>query len=122
MDRIDPHQHPISAQELLAHLICERLVINCRLGLDAEIGKLLENPVKAIIVWCRGSSRFGIAAPQDCNIEGLLVWIASVHATLLAWRVTQSLDGRLTGCLLDPPVMLSALCTTDNPDPSRNLK
>src|SRR5215471_5646492 len=115
MDRIDPHKHPISAQQLVAHLVRERLVINCRLGLDAEIGKLLENPVKAIIVWCRGSSRFGIAAPQDYNFKGLRVWIASVHATRLAWRVAQSLDGRLMGCLLDPAIMLSAPHMTDNP-------
>jgi hypothetical protein len=37
-----------------------------------------------------------------------------VHATLLAWRVAQSLDGRLTGCLLDPAVILSAPHMADN--------
>src|SRR5438309_11681105 len=73
-----------------------------------------EDPVKAIVLWCGGPSRFGIAAPEDCDFVGLRVRLTSVHATLLAWRVAQSLDGRLTGCLLDPVAMLSAFPTADN--------
>ena len=49
LDRIDPDKHPVGAQELLAHLIGEGLVVDRRLGIDADGGKLLENPVKAIV-------------------------------------------------------------------------
>jgi hypothetical protein len=33
VDRIDPHKYPIGAQELLAHLLGERLIIDRRLGM-----------------------------------------------------------------------------------------
>ena len=50
MDRIDPNKQPISRQELLAHLVAEFLVIDRRLGIDADSGKLLKKPVKAIVL------------------------------------------------------------------------
>ena len=115
MYRIDPHKHAVGSQELLAYLVGELLVIDRRLGMDADSGKLLEDPVKAIVLRCGGSPGCGIAAPKDCDFVGLLVGITSVHATLLAWRVAQSLDERLTGCLLDPTVMLSVPHMADNP-------
>src|SRR6516162_3175425 len=114
---IDPHKHSISCQELFAHLVGELLVIDRRFGMDADIGKLLKDPVKPIVLGCADVSGFGIATPHDCDFEGLLFQAASLHASLLAWRVAQSLDGRLTGCLLDPAAMLSALHVADNPDP-----
>ena len=110
MDRIDPHEHPVGRMELLAYLVGKRLVIDRRLGIDADSGKLLEDPEKTIILLCRGASGLGITAPENCDTVGS----ASVHATLLAWRVAQSLDGRLTGCLLDPGAMLSACQSADN--------
>jgi hypothetical protein len=45
-------------------------------------GKLLEDPVKAIVLWGGGVPCFGIAAPEDCDFVGFQ--IASVHASLLA--------------------------------------
>jgi hypothetical protein len=65
-------------------------------------GKLLKDPVKAIVLWYGGLSGFGIAAPEDCDFVGIRAQAASLHATLLAWRVAQSLDGRLTGHLPCP--------------------
>src|SRR6516162_4344072 len=114
MYRIDPYEHPIGRQELLAHLAGEFLVVHRRLGMDADSGKLLENPGKAIILWGGGAPGLGIATPQNSNFVRVRVWVGSVHATLLAWRVAQSLDGCLTGCLLDPAAMLSAPYTADN--------
>ena len=108
MERIDPHEHAVSRQELLAYIVGELLVIDRRLGIDADLGKLFEDPLKAVVLWCGGLSGCSIAAPQDADFVGFRVRFASVHATLLAWRVAQSLDGRLTGCLLDPAAILSA--------------
>ena len=51
LDRIDPHEHPICAEELLAHLVGEGLVVDRWLGIDADGGKLLENPVEPIVLW-----------------------------------------------------------------------
>jgi hypothetical protein len=71
LDRIDPHEHPICAQELLAHLVGEGLIVDRRLGIDADGGKLLEDPVKAIVLWGRGLPGFGIATPEDRDpLEG----------------------------------------------------
>lgn len=115
MDGIDPHQYPVSRQKLRAHRVGKLLVIDGRLGMDAGGGKLLEDPVKTIVLWSGGLPGCGIAAPQDRYFVRLRVWFASVHAALLAERVARSLDARLTGCLLDPAAMLSTLATADNP-------
>src|SRR6516162_6223040 len=117
MYRIDPHKHPVGSQELLAYLVGELLVIDCRLGMDADSGKLLEDPVKAIVLRCGGSPGCGIAAPKDCDFVGLLVGITSVHATLLAWRVAQSLDERLTGACSTPRSCYPFLTWLTIPDP-----
>src|SRR6516165_5517334 len=84
--------------------------------MDAGSGELLEDPVEAVVLWCSSLPGFGIAAPQDCDFVGLWVRITSVHATLLAWRVAQSLDGCLKGCLLDPVAILFTRSMADNPD------
>jgi hypothetical protein len=49
-DRIDPHQYPISSQELLAYLAGELLVVDGRLGMDPDNSKLLEDAVEP---WAR---------------------------------------------------------------------
>jgi hypothetical protein len=70
---IDPHKYTISRQELLAHLLGELFIIDRRFGMDADSGKLFEDPVKAIVLWCGGVSGFGIAAPEDsdyCKASG----------------------------------------------------
>src|SRR5262249_36319562 len=72
MDRIDPHKHPICAQELLAHLVGERLVVDRRLGIDADSGKLLEDPVEPIVPWSGGLPGFGIATPEERGRGGFL--------------------------------------------------
>src|SRR5262249_53958669 len=72
LDRIDPHKHPIGAQELLAHLAGEGLVVDRRLGIDADGGKFLEDPVKAIVLWGGGLPGFGIATPEDRDLESFL--------------------------------------------------
>jgi hypothetical protein len=93
MDRINPHEHAINREELLAHLVGKLLVIDRRLGMDAGRGKLLEDPVKAIVLWGSGSPGFGITAPEDCDLVGLRARISSVHTTLLAWRVRRAWTG-----------------------------
>jgi hypothetical protein len=80
-----------------------------------HLGSTRAEPVAMRTAGNREGFGFGIAAPEHCDLVGLLVRIASPHATLLAWRVAQSLDGRLTGCLLDPAFVLSALHMADNP-------
>src|SRR5215469_10675077 len=84
MYRIDPHQHSIGCQELLTHLLGELLVVDRRFGLDADSGEFLKDPVKAIVLWCGGVPGSGIAAPQDCDFEGLWLQAASLHASLPA--------------------------------------
>ena len=72
MDRIDPHEHSVCFQELLAHLVGESLIVDRRLGIDAEGGKLLEDTVKTIVLRGGGLPEFGIATPEDRDLRGFL--------------------------------------------------
>ena len=104
MYRIDPHEHPIGRQELLAHLAGEFLVVHRRLGMDADSGKLLENPEKAIVLWGGGSPSLGIAGRMAILWGfGLELRPCMRHSSLGEWR--RAWTGRLTGCLLDPVVI-----------------
>jgi hypothetical protein len=62
---IDPDKYAIGAKQLLAHLVREVLVIDGRLGMDADGGKLFENTVEAIVRRRRGLPRFEIATPKN---------------------------------------------------------
>jgi hypothetical protein len=66
-ERIDPHQHTVCCEKLLMHFVGECLVKNRRLSANAEQREFLEDPVIAIILWRRGSSRFAIAAAENRN-------------------------------------------------------
>ena len=82
MDRIDPHQHAIGRQQLLAHLAGEVVVVDRRLGIDAQRRQLFENAVKAIVLRGRGSPRLAIAAPDNRYPIGLYLshivsWVSS---------------------------------------------
>src|SRR5215469_8614710 len=94
LDRIDPDEHPICAQELLADLVGEGLVVDRRLGIDADGGKLLENPVKAIVPWCGGLPGFGITTPEDRDLEGFLSGHFRLLLAKLAFRARSSRPGR----------------------------
>ena len=59
------HEHAINGQELLAHLTGDVVVINRRLGVNAECRQLLEYAVKAIVLGSCGSHRLAIAAPKS---------------------------------------------------------
>ena len=48
VDRIDPDEHAIRAKQLLAYLVREVLVINGRLGMDADGGELT-SPGRALL-------------------------------------------------------------------------
>ena len=61
--RIDPDEDTVHAEQLRPHLIGEVLVIDRRLGRDAERRQLLEYTVIAIVLRSRGLSRVAIAAP-----------------------------------------------------------
>src|SRR2546423_1522410 len=61
--RIDPDEDTVHAEQLRPHLIGEVLVIDRRLGRDAERRQLLEYAVIAIVLRSRGLSRVAIAAP-----------------------------------------------------------
>ena len=87
---VNPDEHTIDRQELLADLVGKILVINRGLGVDAECRELLEDTVIAIVLRGRGLSRLAIAGPQNRNAEGF--GIRHLNA-LLAGREAQSLDG-----------------------------
>src|ERR1700757_2797981 len=73
MDRIDPDEHAIGAKQLSAHLVCEVLVIDGRLGMDADRGELFENAVKSIAHRRRITARFAIATPKNCDFKAFLL-------------------------------------------------
>src|SRR5947207_490344 len=67
MDWIDPYEHPINRQKLLAHLVGDVVGINRRLGVNSKSGELFEHAVIASVLRGRGSPRLAIAAPEDCD-------------------------------------------------------
>jgi hypothetical protein len=73
VNRIDPDKHAIDAKQLLAHLVREVLVIDGRLGMDADGGKLFENTVEAVVGRGRGLPRFEITTPKNCDPEVILL-------------------------------------------------
>src|SRR5215472_7728717 len=73
VDRIDPDEHAIGAKQLLAHLIREVLVIDGRLGTDADRGELFEDAVEAVVRRRRGLPRFEIATPKNCDFKVFLI-------------------------------------------------
>ena len=67
LDRIDPHEHAINRQKLPANLVCHVLVVDRRLGIDADRRQLFEDTVKAIVLRSCGAPCLAITAPQNCN-------------------------------------------------------
>ena len=65
MDRIDPDQHAVDRQQLLADLVDDVVVVNRGLGVDAERGQLLEDAMEAIVLRCRCPPRLMVAAPEQ---------------------------------------------------------
>ena len=73
VDRIDPDKYSIGAKQLLAYLAREFLVIDGRLGMDADGRELFENTVKTVVRRCRVAARFAIAAPKDSDLKVFLL-------------------------------------------------
>jgi hypothetical protein len=64
VNRINPDQHPVHLQKLLAHLAGDIVSINRRLRLNAERGQLLEDPMEAIVRGRRVATGLGISTPK----------------------------------------------------------
>jgi hypothetical protein len=73
MDGIDPDQHAIRRQELRAHFIRERLVVNRGRRVDAERGELFEDAIEAVVPRRYATAYLGIAAPKDRDLVGFLL-------------------------------------------------
>src|SRR5438477_9090053 len=72
VDWIDPDEHAIGAKQLLAYLVREVLVINGRLGMDADGGELFEDAVEAVVRRRRVAARLEIATPKNCDFKAFL--------------------------------------------------
>ena len=64
LQRIDPYQHTVHRQKLIANLVRKFLVENCRLGVKTNRGEFLEHATKAIVLWRRRASSLAITAPD----------------------------------------------------------
>ena len=67
VDWIDPHEHSINSQKLLAHLVGYVIGIERRLGMNAKCRQLFEDAVIAIVLGRSGSPCLAIAAPENCD-------------------------------------------------------
>jgi hypothetical protein len=65
VDWIDPHEHSINSQKLLAHLVGYVIGIKRRLGMNAKCRQLFEDAVIAIVLRSRGSPTLAITAPEN---------------------------------------------------------
>jgi len=65
VDRIDPNEHAVNLQKLLAHLIHNLVGVNRRLGIDAKRAQLFEDPMKSVVPGSRGPPGFTITPPED---------------------------------------------------------
>ena len=68
--RIDPDEHAVELQELLAHLERQIVGVDRRLGANAERGQRLEDVAEFVVVGRRVASRLTIAAPQQRSLAG----------------------------------------------------
>jgi len=83
VDRIDPDQHTIDDQQLLADLIGEFLVVDRRLRIDADRGQFLEDAMKAIVLRRCRAACFGVTTPQDRDLGAFGARFMFRHATFL---------------------------------------
>src|SRR6266851_9949282 len=86
MERIDPHEHAINRQKLLAHLAHEVLVKNRWLGMNAKCRQLFKDAMKAIVLRCCGAPGVAIVAPDDCNPIGFYRGHIACPISSLAYR------------------------------------
>jgi hypothetical protein len=97
MDWIDPHEHSINCQKLLAHLVSDVVVINRRLGVNAECCQLFEDAVKTVVLRGCGSPSLAIAAPEDRDFIVLYIsHIVSLGSPRDRARRTSTTDGAVT--------------------------
>ena len=68
VERIDPHEHAVDREQLVAHLVGESLVEHGRLGVDAGPLQLLEHGAIAIVVRRRRKARRAVAAPDHRDL------------------------------------------------------
>ena len=73
MDRIDPHEHAVRREELLAHLVGEFLVIDRGLGVDAGRLQFFEDAMEAVVLRRCVAPGLRIAAPDDRDFIGLVM-------------------------------------------------
>ncbi len=69
-DRIDPHQHAVLAQELVADLLDHLFREDRRFGDHAKIGQSLEDRAEAVVVDGRGRAGLAVAAPEQRYPDG----------------------------------------------------
>ena len=69
MDRIDPDEDAVGVQQLRAYLVGKLLVIDGRLGMNADRGELLEDAMKAIIGRGCVAPRLAVSTPDNRNFR-----------------------------------------------------
>ena len=136
MDRIDPDEHPLRRQQLVAHLLGKILVENRGLGLNAARRQRREHLTKAIVCGGRGLPRRAVAAPDDrdpvshvassracpedvakLGSEIGTMWAEAdprTHTSPGEWRSAWT-NRRLTGCLPNPATTLPIPPPPGNP-------
>ncbi len=67
---IDPDEHAVGAEKLLAHFICHFVRIDRGLRLDAERGQRFENAVESIVMCGCLASRLAIPTPEQHQFAG----------------------------------------------------
>lgn len=67
MDRIDPDEHAIDGEQLIADGVGEDLVVDHRAGVDADRGECFENADEAAVLCRRVPARRSVAAGKDGN-------------------------------------------------------
>jgi hypothetical protein len=63
-NRIDPDEHTIDVQKLLAHTVCHVVGINCWLRANAECRQRLENGIEPMVLYRRFAQCMTIPAPE----------------------------------------------------------
>src|SRR4051812_30211582 len=91
---VNPDEHTIRLQELRADRVGERLVIDGRLGLNAERRQFLEDAMEAIVARRRLASCGVVPAPDDCDLPGCgRIHATSFNGICLPRRGTRSITG-----------------------------
>lgn len=78
VERVHPDKHGVDCKELFENIVGEFFVEDGGLRRKARCRQFFEDPVEAVVLWCRRSPGLPVAAPDDRNSWGVFLMDATL--------------------------------------------